>query len=359
MAEDYGLIGGIGQGLQAGMQAYNSERDRQLKIKQYQDQIEAKQLAQKQAATTLAMQQTEKGLIKDSTSDTGFSLNPQMQQQKDLGLLKLKGEAQQYDSNDPQVRSLLSSQGVKVPEGVSLNTIKQVEPILKYKASSDANKIKTAEVTNDKQEKLYTDYVTNRNKFRGDKAVQSANDAIRNADVALDLASRYPDLNKMPEAQVNLLRDEMAKMATNGAATAHATNDISTKTLVSNWENFMSKVGNNPTGAQLGEFLKNDLQYIKDMRETNKGVVDEYRGNNFAAYQHSLKSPELKERQINEFPEDKEAFDRLQGKKKVGGLIQNPSTNAALHPKDSVAVQWAKANPQDPRAAAIMKANGL
>lgn len=40
-----------------------------------------------------------------------------------------------------------------------------------------------------------------------------------------------------------------------------------------------------------------------------------------------------------------------------GGAPQAPA--AAPHPQDNAALQWAKANPQDPRAAAIMKANGL
>lgn len=45
---DYGLLSGLAQGVNAGMNAYNSAQDRQLKIKQYQDEIEVKGLLRKQ-----------------------------------------------------------------------------------------------------------------------------------------------------------------------------------------------------------------------------------------------------------------------------------------------------------------------
>jgi hypothetical protein len=49
------------------------------------------------------------------------------------------------------------------------------------------------------------------------------------------------------------------------------------------------------------------------------------------------------------------------GKGKVNGadVFNVPTANASTpHPQDAQAVQWAKQNPQDPRSAAILKANG-
>lgn len=47
---DYGLLSGLAQGVNAGLDAYNSAQDRQLRIKQYQDELEVKGLLRKQQA---------------------------------------------------------------------------------------------------------------------------------------------------------------------------------------------------------------------------------------------------------------------------------------------------------------------
>lgn len=47
------------------------------------------------------------------------------------------------------------------------------------------------------------------------------------------------------------------------------------------------------------------------------------------------------------------------GLRAPGPAAQAPHAAPAPHPQDSQAVEWAKANPHDPRAAAILKANGV
>lgn len=47
---DYGLLSGLAQGVNAGLDAYNSAQDRQLRIKQYKDELEIKGLLRKQQA---------------------------------------------------------------------------------------------------------------------------------------------------------------------------------------------------------------------------------------------------------------------------------------------------------------------
>lgn len=92
MAEDFGLLAGLGKGLNAGLDAYNSERDRQLKIKQYQDELEAKQLARKQQQENQQMEATSKGLIKQG--DGTFSFSPEEQKTREMkaGLLAAQAE---------------------------------------------------------------------------------------------------------------------------------------------------------------------------------------------------------------------------------------------------------------------------
>lgn len=88
MAEDYGLLSGLAKGVNAGLDAYNSVQDRNLRIKQYQDDLEVKKLLRDQQEKQIQMDQASKGLI--SNGSGGFELNEQKQEEEQIknGLLK-------------------------------------------------------------------------------------------------------------------------------------------------------------------------------------------------------------------------------------------------------------------------------
>lgn len=82
MAEDYGLLSGLAKGINTGLDAYEKGQDRQLRIKQYNDDLEVKKLLRKQQEQKLNMDATTSGLVTDPSSDTGFSLSPDAAMEK-------------------------------------------------------------------------------------------------------------------------------------------------------------------------------------------------------------------------------------------------------------------------------------
>lgn len=114
---DYGLISGIAQGLNAGLDAYNQAQDRQLKIKQYQDDLEIKKLLREQQEKNLQMEQTSKGLISKEGGGFDFSPEKKAEQEADLaykkaqttGLLaeaeKKKSEIGKKPLTDPELKA--------------------------------------------------------------------------------------------------------------------------------------------------------------------------------------------------------------------------------------------------------------
>lgn len=114
---DYGLLAGLAQGVNAGLDAYNQAQDRQLKIKQYQDELEVKKLLREQQERGLQMEQTYKGLIAKEGGGFDFSPEKKAEQEADLaykkaqavGLLatanKTKSEIGKKPMTDPELKN--------------------------------------------------------------------------------------------------------------------------------------------------------------------------------------------------------------------------------------------------------------
>lgn len=105
MADDSGLLGGLARGLNAGMDAYDKAQDRQLRIKQYQDELEVKKLLRDQQEKGLQMEQASKGLI--AKPEGGFELSPQAQEKQALegGLLRSQAAKAQAEAAKAQAEA--------------------------------------------------------------------------------------------------------------------------------------------------------------------------------------------------------------------------------------------------------------
>ena len=89
--------------------------------------------------------------------------------------------------------------------------------------------------------------------------------------------SAYPDLNKMPSAQVNNVIDEIQKLATGGQGTESGRKGQDPGTLASAWAHFQQKVGNKPTGAELGAFLAENKTLVDGYGEQAGNILAEHR----------------------------------------------------------------------------------
>lgn len=358
---DYGLVSGLGQGLQMGMQAYNQERDRQFKVKQYQDTLDAQNLARQQQKENMEMQGAEHNLVRNPNAAPGesnWTPSPEGLLMKKYAMLKAAGEAAQYDPNNPQVKGLLGIAGVNAPEGTTLAGVKAVEPLLKYQETKLQTNQKKSDKDDENDAKIIKEYGEKRDNFRGDNAAQQANanlTAVRNAKAIINA---YPDLNQMPQDQVNLLRTEMAKIAGGGSATAHGTSELGTPTFISGLQKVLSYGENDPKGAQLGSFLKNNVNYLNDLEKNNQEVVDPRHIRKFGGTLQAIKNQNKKQEFEEENPDDYALY--LDSQKSNKEKMSNIKSGKGLVPAGLVNTQQQQAPPgTDPDAVKYSQMHNL
>ncbi len=172
----------------------------------------------------------------------------------------------------------------KLVNGMSYNQIEknfpQISKMADLKISSDARKTalgtKQAEKDKETQQKTYTNTTDRMTKYRGAKDVGNAAEALRNSDMAMEIIKMNPDLNNISNEQYNTLVSEISKIANGGVATEASIHDNKAKTIQSQAAQFWSKVKGSPTGAQLGDFIKQNRDYLTHLNEVNHNIVDNY-----------------------------------------------------------------------------------
>ena len=223
----------------------------------------------------------------------------------------------QEAANDPNsgiskgLRAYMSKLGMDVSDGATANQLKQVMPFIfkdvEAKQAQQARKEDLAEKLAERQQeaqyrnenlKLQKEALaqnkeqTRQDKLshqsdqatkdavqmletaRGSKDIQNAKEAIRNVDNAQSLLSEYPDLNKMPQAQASLLVQEISKIAKGGVSGDAEYREIMPSTVASHVMNGLSKLGNKPTGSELGAFLKEYQPYLDTIKTNSANLVN-------------------------------------------------------------------------------------
>lgn len=153
---DNGLLGGLAAGLQSGMQAYNTQIDRQQKVKRYQDELDFKNLAQQKGLL-------ESGMTASKDPDSGqmnVAYTPQKQ-----GLIDLQNQAAQTKANEEipgsdtnlNLAKAFTANGAKgdlsqLPSSQMKEVLPLVTANVKGDASVDAAAAR-AEAAGDKQQK--------------------------------------------------------------------------------------------------------------------------------------------------------------------------------------------------------------
>ncbi len=222
---------------------------------------------------------------------------------------------------------------------------------------------KTGKASRD-QDLSYRDMGLHDDAARGDPATQKAGVNLLNIKAAKDLISQYANGDDMPEGDYNLLVSELSKVSSGGVGSQHSQEAIAQKTLLSELQKARSFLGGGVNGAELGAFIKNNKRYLDLLEKTNQEQVDNHRRKNFGFYQNLI-GQENQDRFRSENPNlFQDAQTAAQGvgnvpKKDTGsGVAQAASPPPSAHPEASAAMQWAKANPDDPRAKEIMKRLG-
>lgn len=132
--------------------------------------------------------------------------------------------------------------------------------------------------------------------FRGNTAAQQAQQGILNADKALDIISKVPDPNNIPPQMVNLIAQEVSKIAAGGVGSEFGQKTVQAETLQSRWNEMMQRVNGQPTGADLGPFVNMYKDYLTGMKATNSAYMDKYYQDNLAGNMGGQISPDAIER---------------------------------------------------------------
>lgn len=172
------------------------------------------------------------------------------------------------------------------------------------------------------------------------------------------------DLNSLSKSEAALVAGELEKIATGGAGTEAGRAGLDPHSFDEQWSAFKNKfVGADGSvePANIGAFLQQQKNYLQGLgevtndriRKYQRGVYDSYVDGNQISPEHQEKfqghHPEL-------FPELKTAADTPTAKPQAAPSVSAPP--APAHPEANQAMAWAKAHPEDPRAAEIMKRLG-
>lgn len=340
MATNYSMLSNIAGGIREGMTAYQTAKNQER-------------------------QERMNGLLHGYTEnpDTGeFELTPEMKQEKELKQRKATAELAETDPNSElskNTQAWAKQNGLLGTEGMSASQIKGLIPIITAKTKGEYAE-KAAGVRGAGSSNLAD--------IRRDNQSASAAKSIHDDPVLKDMRAQAVNVEKGmhlisdPNAQPSvtamheIAQDFAAALSGKGVASDFKLKNISTPTLQENIKKLESFITSNPNQPAPPEVVA----FWKDMGSRLQGAYNDQMSirakNKLVGMERAYKhNPDA-------FASAKEASDLYQnGKwKELEGV--EPAQAAAgggQHPQDSAAVTWAKSNPKDPRAAAILKANGL
>lgn len=151
----------------------------------------------------------------------------------------------------------------------------------------------------DDQRKAFTSLNKDIVNFRGNTAAKVAAENQLRISQALSLAERGDNLSPQ---ELQLLASEIARVAQGGAPTISGIKEVTPVTLRTKLSKVSSFLMNRPSPAKANEFIKRNIQYLKEMQENSNNVIHEYQGRTAAAYLKRL-NPEDKKEFMYSYPD--------------------------------------------------------
>lgn len=241
--------------------------------------------------------------------------NIQAQQASDLDALKgqatmlaVTKEQAESDPNSPQSLAFRKSveklaPGIAAQYGddwqnvTAADSDKIMKPI-ELKEQMDARK-QTAMLSKQtqfgqNQDKSYTQMRHDLETFRGNQAAQQAAVKVQNAQTALAMVQNK-DPNTLTTSDLNLLADEMGKIATGGVPGEGQVKALVPNTYATKLADIQTFLGNKPTNAQAADFIQHNMSYLKDMTTVAQNTLDSYRSNIAKGYKNRVKPEDYQE----------------------------------------------------------------
>lgn len=184
--------------------------------------------------------------------------------------------------------------------------------------------------------------------MRGSPAVAQAEKDLYASQKANSLANLYGDPNKLSQSQVNLMAQEIGKIAAGGVSSQAELDGITPHTLTGKMSQYTTNLTNNPTPANAAAFVKQYQDYAGALaNDAQKTITDRY-----GRILNPAKKAELTDEQ-NKALED-QYLNRFKQQTRAPQAATQPLTS-----QDQQAIDWAKNNLGDNRAQAILKLHGM
>lgn len=175
--------------------------------------------------------------------------------------------------------------------------------------------------------------------------------SIENAKALLDGVLDY---NELDNRQVYELSKTLDRILSQGAPTISGSEKLTPETARSRVQKQLEFISNKRKGAQLGEFVKTTEETLNREQDIAKKQIQATQKKILSAYDDLYaKNPE-KFNTILEaqgLPSYEELKKKAPESKEVNSKVEVKSSNA----EDKQALEWAKANPSDPRAIKILQ----
>lgn len=301
--------------------------------------------------------------VLNSDANSILGLKPIQDQQASLDQLKqlIMKNAQGQDQNSGWIRPLLaladSMNGTKLEQGYTApspqeqnkSLLGSLEEIQKRKQdiSKDALTGISAALKNGPQVTIQNgnmgqgvgaqDHTFDKvnallTSMRGDPSVQQAEKDLYASAKAKTLSTQYGDPNNLPPQMVNLLVNELGKIAQGGSPTMSELEGLRPGTLRGELASVYSKLTNNPTPANAGEFIKQYMDYANNISKDAQNQIVNRATRIIEPYKSHLQPADyqnLKDQYVNRFDNAGEAPQASGGKAPATAAAPIAVTNSA------------------------------
>lgn len=355
--------------------------------------------AQEQRRNNVMLGNLQRGLAIGAAGYAGANVKPDLalkqidEQQKTANMpVEEYNEKIQNQKNDPNstvskvVRDYFTTKGMKVPPNATANDLYNVAPFiikdqklhqdLQIQLMKDQTK-KTEGLAGrqaaDQRNQRTTDATKEAAKLRADamKAGQDKTMGRQDQRLAGQLVTKiHSDSVIKPSEQNMASLDKSQKILDNKSVPlspqllADAEQDIASALTIRGMGGTEGKIKRSELVTLSRQLAVAKQKYLNqpdiDLRKEDPALVEQIRKTNKALhddYKTTIK--ERKQEIAKEFQPMAENSPRIQ--KTIDQYINSDSKQPSInsHPQDQQAMDWAKANPNDPRSAAILKANGV
>lgn len=348
-APNLGLLSGLGEGLKQGLISYqnmqNINRTNQMQnmLMGVQKNADSGQL---EYTPQKAQQMQAQSMAEKRSMD---ELDPNSDVSQRLGAMR----GQIVHSADPKASADMF-------QGSSAADQKEMEGLLKPDISGQYGILKQLyspmvqvkqgqlDVARDNQASSAVDKVTNDSQMKSHvQRVQGADRILGQLDAAK--SGKIVDTNQL----LNDINTEYVNLLTGSNNSALGKQERTEyTTMAGNLAATLQKIKGSPESINSPEILGQLETQVRDLKGNYQGQI-KARGQMLQRnYAHNPNATQAQQDKIAEMTNQFGGGDQPQGQGLLGAQAPMP------HPQDAAAVQWAQANPKDPRSAAILKANG-